>query len=214
MKKITLFIVLFACAIFANAQNQEIPINLKYEFQNTLKLSPFELGRAEFQISYERYFNNRKTSLVVFPSIILKQRGEETINGTQLMLQYRFYLSQLNIANQYTLGMFNVGFYSAPYLLGIIAKEQSYYDYMDPKTFEYSFNLISEKTKGAEIGALMGIQLDITKRIVADFFVGGGIRKTAVTQETLLDFEKTYSVFDLGYSGVKPRIGFQIGITF
>lgn len=40
----------------SNLQAQEDSSTQKF---NVIKLSPFEFGKAEFQVAYERYFGNR-----------------------------------------------------------------------------------------------------------------------------------------------------------
>jgi hypothetical protein len=212
MKYLIILIMSVLCQ-FGVAQDMPLEGKFDYQYNNVLRLSPIELGRAEFQVGYERYFAHRTQSLVLNPSIIKGSRGTETKDGYQLMVQYRFYLSQLQRATNETLNMFNIGFYAAPYVLGLTYKETYEYGIYDPLTFEQDFQLIEEAVDALEGGALLGIQLDITRRIVLDFFVGGGIRESNVTSSNT-EGRNEYGILDLAYSGVKPRIGFQMGITF
>ncbi|GLR17193.1 hypothetical protein GCM10007940_18080 [Portibacter lacus] len=185
-----------------------------YPFVNVLKLSPIELGRSEFQVSYERYFKNRAQSIFIAPSIFLSSQGEETKDGFQLFVQYRFYLSHLFVENNNTLGMYNIGFYAAPYVTGLTYKETYEQGIYDPSSGENVYNLIDDKVNAIEGGALMGVQFDITSRIVLDFYLGGGIRKSNFESSGDSFSQGGIGLFDLAYTGVKPRIGLQIGITF
>lgn len=209
---ITLTFLLILCQFGYGQENIEIQDS--YAYKNVLKLSPVELARAEFQVGYERYFKGRSQSMLLMPSIFISQDGDEKKDGFQLMVQYRFYLSQLHQKTSKTLNMFNVGFYSAPYVLGLIHNEVYEYGIYDPINLEYVTDLMEEKTESIEGGALMGIQLDITKRIVFDFFVGGGIRRSNVIRNMPEEGYNSYGILDIGYTGVKPRIGMQMGITF
>lgn len=212
MKYSILFLAIMISQFALGQKNLE-NTKFNYEYKNVLRLSPVELGRAEFQVGYERYFANRAQSLVLNPSVIKASRGVEKKDGFQLMAQYRFYLSQLQRETNETLNMYNIGFYAAPYALGLTFKETyEFYNY-SPETNKDNVSLVDETVNAVEGGALLGIQLDITRRIVLDFFVGGGIRESAVTSNNTEDVNQ-YGIFENGYTGVKPRIGFQMGITF
>ena len=212
MRFAIIFLVSVLCQ-FGYGQNMPEDDKYTYEYKNVLRLSPFELSRGEFQVGYERYNAHRDQSLVINPSIIKLSKGTESRDGAQLMVQYRFYLSQLQRETSETLYMFNVGFYAAPYILGISYKERYEIGVYDPISFEQDYEVVEEAINAIEGGALLGIQLDITKRIVLDFFVGGGIRESNVSTNNT-EGRNEYGILDLGYTGVKPRIGFQMGIIF
>ncbi|WP_235296428.1 hypothetical protein [Portibacter marinus] len=196
------------------AQDKSVEADHLYTYQNLLKLSPVELGRAEFQIGFERYFNNRKTSLNTLISIISGDNGEEKRGGFQAFLQYRFYLSQLYKETHQTLNMYNIGFYSAPYILGLYQNETYSNWYYDPEKGDTQTELVDEEITAGEGGVLLGVQFDITKRIVLDIFMGGGVRQSKIVRNRDASGIEDYGLLDQGYSGVKPRIGLQMGITF
>lgn len=212
MRYLFLFLLLLLSQ-FVTGQNTMQSEEFEYEYKNVLRLSPIELGRAEFQVGYERYFANRDQSIGLFPSLIKSSRGEESRDGFQMMLQYRFYLSQLQRKANETLNMFNIGFYAAPYLIGLTSKETSERYSYNPETFGDEYYFVEETINALEGGALLGIQLDITRRIVLDFYVGGGIRESKVTSTDNIQ-GGDFGIFEAGYAGVKPRIGLQMGITF
>ena len=65
--------------------------------------------------------------------------------------------------------------------------------------------------KQVEGGVLMGIQLIFSEKLSLDLFAGGGLRNSECDQKPIdLDF---YS-FDKGYTGIVPKIGFDIGVSF
>jgi len=188
--------------------------------KNALKISPFEFGKAEFQISYERYFGDRSSSITISPSFILKENSIETKEGIQIEAQYRIYLSHLRGENRNVfLGFHNIGLYTGLYARYLDYKEDyqlMWYDNMSGTAYTGDF---TKEVSAPEGGALIGVQIDITNRILLDFFVGGGIRysdisdsKVGVVPEDY--FYEEYGVFDSEYKGVKPRIGFQIGVFF
>ena len=84
--------------------------------KNAIKISPIEFGNAEFQISYERYFGERKSSIQITPSFILEENGDRSKEGWQAMAQYRLYLTHLKSSEGKSFwGMHNVGFYTGLY---------------------------------------------------------------------------------------------------
>ncbi len=209
---ITLFIMCFA--FITNAQSDH------FKYTNALKLSIFEFARDEIQLSYERFLGeNRTKSLIITPSLIYKSQNDETKTGFQLMSQYRFYVSQVRSDERNTfLGMYNIGFYAGPYAQGLIYSEDYLYSYWNNTGGQYMESIFTKDIKSVEGGVIIGLQFDITSRILMDFFVGGGIRYSKVDDTFDISspdiYRETYNIFDQEYNGVKPKIGFQVGITF
>jgi len=219
MKKI-LLLVITVFMIGPSIQAQEESGH--FANKNALKISPIEFGKAEFQATYERYFGeNRNSSLSIMPSIILEDSFNESQEGYQLMLQYRFYLTHLRKDEGNSIfGMHNFGFYAGFYGLALDYKKDYQRNYYDNDLMESFTDEFTRSQTTFEGGALIGLQIDVTKRIVLDMYVGGGIRKTDLT-DTIEDnpnyennYYNYYDVFDREYHGVKPRLGLQLGILF
>jgi len=191
-----------------------------YEYQNALKISPIEFAQSQFQITYEHYLNNRATSVLIIPTITLKDNGLESKKGIEGMLQYRFFLSHLIKGEHKTLGMHNIGFFTGPYALGMVYNEEYQRGYYMQSRDEYVMDIFEKDIKAAEVGAIIGIQFDITPKILLDLYVGGGIRyaDTEDTFEQVTDTDTNYfdayDVFDQEYTGVKPKLGLQLGFAF
>jgi hypothetical protein len=215
MKKL-LLIIGFFMPLMMSAQDESVA---HFSKKNALKISPIEFGNAEFQLSYERYFGDRSSSIQFTPSFILEENGDESREGWQAMLQYRFYLTHLKSSEGKSFwGLYNIGFYTGVYGLYFNQNEELLRYYYD-NTTGMSFNEIyARKITAGEGGALIGMQVDITPRIVIDFYVGGGIRYTEIDDEFVPPNNENYynyfDVFDPGYKGVKPKLGLQLGITF
>lgn len=189
--------------------------------QNALKFSPFALGNATFQVSYERFFSNRKSSLLIAPSVIIKETNDQSKTGWEMMSQYRYFLTHTRKDQQKTfLGVHNYGFYTGVYGLFFVSTEDYQVNYWDNTDGSQKNEMATKEVDAIEGGVLLGIQVDITPRILIDFFVGGGIRNTDVMDSFLDDNPPTdyyyndYGVFDPEYKGVKPKLGLLIGITF
>lgn len=191
-----------------------------FQYKNALKINPVALANAEFQMTYERYFKDRAYSLSIVPSIIVKDNPELSKLGFQLMGQYRIHLSNFNIeSNNNFLGFYNYGFYAGVYGLYLDYQEDYFQGYYDETYENYISGEFEKDVQAGEMGALIGIQMDISARILIDFFVGGGVRKAEVNDTYYdvvnpLDYYQSYGVFDVAYTGVKPNIGLLLGITF
>lgn len=186
---------------------------------NALRISPFEFKHAEFQLNYERYFNNRSSSIIIAPSVFLKENNEENIEGVQIIGQYRFYLTHFNKENQPNfLGMYNYGFYTGLYASYLKYTEDFKDGYWNEESQNYIALKFRKEVQAIEGGALVGLEVDVTQRIQIDFYIGGGVRYSDYTntyEDLAPDEEYPYiGIFDPEYQGVKPKVGFSIGVTF
>lgn len=196
---------------------QETP---RFEYSNAFKISPIEFGSSRFQITYERYINDRSSSFLAIPTIILKENGQESKKGFEMMLQYRFFLTHLRKGINKTLGMHNIGFYAGPYINGLVYNEEYQNGYYIDMEQMYVTDTFEKDVRSGEAGALIGVQFDITPKILLDLYVGGGIRYSDVTDtfedvvDDVFNYGRYYDVFDLEYTGVKPKLGLQLGFAF
>lgn len=189
--------------------------------KNALKVSPFALGNARLQLTYERYFNDRRSSLLFSPSVIIKETNDQSKYGWEVMGQYRIFLTQIRKDQQKTfLGVHNYGFYTGLYGLYFIYNEDYTVSYWDNSNGIQKTEKATKEVDSLEGGVLLGVQIDITPRIVIDFYVGGGIREADV-MDSFLDnnpptdfYYNDYNIFDPEYQGVKPKLGLLLGITF
>lgn len=210
---LSILILLFPNIVFG----QESTILDQEEYKTRLKVSPIQFGQSYFEFTYERMIDQGRKSFSISPMIMLKRNSSEEFQGIQLELQYRIYLKQLNKETHNTWIFSDLDLYSGFYINGLTYNEDyqaGYYDVEQDLFVEEQFN---KTIKGAETGVFVGLQLGISKRIVVDFTVGGGVRYTDVMDE----FENVpaeynynyYDVWDIEYLGVKPRLNLQVGIT-
>lgn len=61
-------------------------------------------------------------------------------------------------------------------------------------------------------GMLFGWSFSFANRINLDIYTGGGLRKAFHSGNNYLNY--TENVFDVGYSGIVPRLGIDIGFWF
>jgi len=211
MKKVIALIgiVLFvAIPLFSQSNAENI---------HALSINPIHFGRSEFQILYELKHNNNKNSVVLAPSIILKESRDNVARGFQVMAQYRFYLTTFNKKDRHTfLNVYSYGFYAGGYSLYLDSDEEYSQGTYDPYTGQYLNKKYERSIEAIEGGAMLGVRVDITKRIILDFNIGGGIRKskTTDTYEDSQEFIFDYGLFDRAYTGVKPKSELSLGVTF
>lgn len=189
--------------------------------ENALKINPFALADGKFQITYERFLMGRSSSLLISPSVIIKESADQSKSGWEVMGQYRLFLSHKREDQQKTfLGVHNYGFYTGLYGLYFIHREDYIVRFWDESDNQQKSEEATKEVDAVEAGVLLGIQIDITPRILIDFYVGGGIKEADVTDSFLENNPPTdyhydsYGVFDPEYHGVKPKIGLLLGITF
>lgn len=213
---ILFFICLFCLGTIAQAQEASAHFSEK----NAIKINPIGFGNASFQITYERFLGDRNSSILLSPTITLKETNEESIEGWEAMAQYRFYLTHVRKDKQKTfLGVHNYGFYTGVYGLYSQYQEEFRRGYWDDVNQVEVIDDYEKNINAFEGGALIGIQIDVTQRILIDFYVGGGVKQADIT-DTYLEtappnyYYETYGVFDPEYKGVKPKLGLLIGFTF
>jgi len=206
------FLILFLFPlIHLNAQDEyRIDQN-----NNALKISPIELSNSEFQLSYERFFNNKQLSIIFTPTLILKDNFDRNLEGYQGNIQFRFYIKHFKTNQGQTL----FGFYGATYGQYLYSTEVHSRIMDDPSYGEGETEDFHKDVKALESGALVGVQMNVTQTIVIDLTFGLGVRK-AYTQEdniTMLSdagHYETQKIFEPEDQGFKQKLGLQIGIAF
>ncbi len=212
--KIILQFLIILIPFCANSQSDH------FDQKNAIKISPVEFSRAQFEMSYERYFGDRSSSLVLLPSIYLKDDIMESKEGFQLGAQYRFYLSHVRSDEKSVfLGFHNVGLYTGVYAQYLDYTEDYQFYWWDMEKMESVTLGMTKDVTSVEGGAIIGVQIDITKKILIDFYIGGGVKYSDLTDTKTdiinpNDYYEDVSVFDPEYKGVKPKLGFQLGFLF
>ena len=101
------------------------------------------------------------------------------------------------------------GVYAGLYANGkyFVEQYERYYHYNNT----YSSTNYDYDIKQVEGGVLMRIQLIFSEKLSLDFFAGGGLRDSDFDHKPIyIDFYSPYR----GYTGIVPKIGFDIGVSF
>jgi hypothetical protein len=195
MKKIILSSVLFLFAISAFSQS------------TLVKISPFHLFDGTFYTSLERNLNNDR-SIYLAGGYRLSDNGDDY--GWMGELQIRKYLFRFNKFKSLEESPFS-GVYGGLYANGKYFSEfdEDLYLY-DYENNDYYYEDQNYEIKQGEGGVMMGIQLVFHKKLSLDFFVGGGLRSSEINGNYN---GRPYSP-ERGYTGIVPKVGFDVGISF
>jgi len=197
------------CSIKVNGQN--------VQYKNVLKISPVQFANSTFEVNYERYFKEKRHSVVISPALLLKQNNPESLIGFKGNLQYRYYFTHLHKDTHKTWIFSNLAFYGGSYVQALTAKEEYWGSYSN-ENYEYITDIFEKDINSIEGGVLLGMQIDIIPRLALDFYFGGGIKYADVedTITTYLDPNRveSYGVLDREYTGVLPKGGLQLGFNF
>ena len=191
MKKITIIICSLFIFSFAQAQDKANAL---------IKNSPFHFFDGTFHLSYEKSLSSNK-SINISAGFHLRDNNNYSDNqniGWIGELQLRRYLLH-KVDNKSKLN----GFFVAPYVKGgyfSVEEENYYYD----EDIEYS---TTKEIKSFQGGVLMGYQIVFSDIVALEFFLGGGMQYA--------DSDYHVDIYQVkGYTGVVPRIGFNVGVSF
>ena len=178
--------------------------------RNIIKLSPFHFAEGTFLLSYEHLMANQKSSLMLMAGL----HSREDFNlprpsfGFQEEVQYRLYVAPpSNTGAGGRNFLFFKGFYAGPYVY-------HRYRQQSREVFDWILQantIVNENINEVSTGVILGAQIAFANRLFIDFYTGGGIKRSFGRDESV---QTNFSPLDLGYNGVIPKVGFQIGIGF
>jgi len=211
MKKI--FSIVLCLGLFAGlarAQEGEAP---EPPVRNIIKFSPFHFVESTFLMAYERMMPSNKSSIYVNAGIHSRENSNffnggnpQPSFGFQGEVQYRAYVAVPRETSVRDKGFFYFkGIYGGPYAYFRYRNESS--SQWDPITLTYD-NTPQDITEYSG-GVVMGVQFAIVNKLYMDFYTGGGIKFSQGGNDNVYR-----DVTSVGYTGVVPKVGFQIGIGF
>ena len=192
MKKFILILCLSVASTFIFAQNALV------------KVSPFHFLDGTIYTTYERAIKNN-TSFALSGGYRLSDNGDEYGWMGELQLRKYVFKPAINESSESKLA----GFYGGLYFNGkyLVENHASHYwqnDIRIKNNYEY-------EVKQMEGGIIMGVQILFSSKLSLDLFAGGGLRDAQFENKPLgLEF---YSP-ERGYTGIVPKVGFDIGIAF
>jgi hypothetical protein len=177
---------------------------------NIIKLSPFHFAEGTFLLSYERIMANEKSSIMLLAGLHSREDANlpKPSFGFQEEVQYRFYVSPpKNTGAGGRNFLFFKGFYAGPYVAHRFRQQSR-------QVFDWILQantIVDENINEVSSGVVIGAQIAFANRLFVDFYTGGGIKRSFGRDNSV---QTTFTPLEVGYNGVIPKIGFQIGIGF
>lgn len=193
MKKIIITIVIFITFIscfFAQETSEVDTIQYK---KNYFYLNPLQTVFYTVQLGYEKAFSDNNQSILICFGYYREKPNNNIVTGFSEELQYRFFVSS---ESKYPSNKFNFDFYFAPYL------NHKFYNF-DNDIYD-THNLIT--------GIIGGLRFSY-KSFTCDLHCGGGY-KSIFIKHSNITYNGYHEFADIGYEGILPKLGFQIGYKF
>jgi len=220
MKKIAIVLAL-VCLSALPALAQRVGYSPK---KNALRFSPIYLVGNTFELSYEKYFNKGKTSLVFTPGLFLRENrwdawsNERSEKGFLATTQLRFYYSvNEKMAKKPVQQSTRIKLFAGPYYR-MRYQEDNYREFGRLAGPEFSFEDGNDKFQDIilanEGGFIFGFQTITFDRLIFDVYFGGGYKHTQAVSDNPFGPTVSDGFFAVGYSGVIPRGNVQIGFAF
>ncbi|MBL4654970.1 MAG: hypothetical protein JKY33_04010 [Bacteroidia bacterium] len=187
---------------------------------NYFYFDPFQVFGGVFQIGYEKDAGNVSFALLI--SGILRERSWNDAYRAGLGGEFQVRFHQYNYVKLKKIdpekASYNHIVYFAPFFkyqnVNDRYTETDWVDCSTPAnpwgnwceiTIEHN-NLVTSYAGGI----IFGMKMILMKKMVLDFYAGGGLKISTVVGD-LNDYNGLWS---LGYSGVMPKLGFQLGANF
>ena len=222
MKKIHTALLLAALMVPAAAQ--DFSPETYTQKRNVIKLSPWQLLGSKFEVGYERYSKDYMSSFQIIGTVIARKRSTWDFDipteryGFEGMGMYRFYYKGLNQPKNPLYRTATIRIYVAPYARAKYMQEDySTLQWQGGITFSDGDTRLQDQSESYEGGFLTGVQLTAWDRFTFDTYFGAGWRYSNVVSNNPFQDEtqiRSDNITNVGYSGIVPRINFQIGIAF
>ena len=201
MKRTTLFIIALLSLTTLNAQ------------ERLIKISPFHFSDATFNISVEKSMKSDYT-LNFSGGVHLLEDGWDARDekGVTSEIQLRKYVLSFRNSESKLNGIYVAPFAQISYFRMHNIYRNWIYEY-DDVTGDYVGSFLEEtnvnaSSKSGQAGVVMGVQYIMSDVILVDFFLGGGVQY-AVESGNRDRYNDIGSRF---YTGVMPKIGFNVGV--
>jgi hypothetical protein len=214
MKKYFLTILALICFVPALFAQREavIPDAVEPEQEpvlNILKISPFHFIEGTFMLSYERMLRDQTMSIMVSAGIHSRERwfDESEQFGFQEEVQLRFYvLPPNNVSARGKRFFYFKGLYAGPFAAHRYRNQTlQVFDWILQQNVS-----TNERINEISGGVLLGAQMAFGNRLFLDVFLGGGVKRSFGRESG----QGGVSALEVGYNGVIPKGGIQLGIGF
>lgn len=199
--KARIFVIasLFAITLTANAQDNEKKSEKKYDNSFSIALASLPIGN--FQLNYERRINDSWGVKIGMGGSFV-DRDDKKKEGLNSEIYLKYYVLDSKREKKY----YNI--YFSPYVEYKNTSVTFYDDYTYMGAFDKQ--VITYNSMGG--GFLFGQYFVLGKRLILDFYFGGGIRKNFNTEAENIMYND--NAFQEGYNGIIGKFGLDIGFNF
>ncbi|PLX06173.1 MAG: hypothetical protein C0596_16965 [Marinilabiliales bacterium] len=173
-----------------NSTNSEYEANYQ---KNYIYINPIQPVFYTLQMGYERVFKENKRSIIICLGIYREEYDFIKNKGFTDELQYRFYINSNESDDRNKL---TFDYYLGPYF------NHKFFDINRSRYTAHNFIL----------GAVGGLRLSY-KSFALDLHVGGGY-KHVIFGGYHTNYNGYEEFSDIGYTGILPKLGVQIGYKF
>ncbi|MEM1000511.1 MAG: hypothetical protein AAGN35_25890 [Bacteroidota bacterium] len=215
MKRYLLLLFALACIVPQIQAQREAVLNVEAEekpqspVNNIIKISPFHFIEGTFLLSYERMLKGGSMSIMLNAGVHSRERvfdgGDQF--GFQEELQLRFYvIPPKNTSIRARRFAYFKGLYAGPFLGHRYRDESiSVFDWILQQTVGVQQNV--NEFSG---GVILGSQIAFGNRLFLDVWVGGGVKRSTGRDPSVTNV----TAVEVGYNGVIPKGGIQLGVGF
>ena len=135
-------------------------------------------------------------------------KNNTSLSGFGLEFQYRKYIIRSNMNDPK--GFYFNGLYAGPFFSYNRNKYKR--EFTENQNTPIAININqSEILNSYSAGAIFGVQFSIEDKFFLDLYVGGGARHNVSEGDKI---SPRSNFLDVGYSGVLPKLGFDLGVGF
>lgn len=197
MKKTMILIFLLAVA-YASGQD-------KKEYKNQMRFSIGHFFENSLYFNCEMLLKNNNSFLLGAGPVYSEISGESK-SGYRSEVQYKLYITSKEGKNSI------IRIYVAPYLTYKYLENRSEYTVWSNNT--YIAAIAKNYFHSFCPGIIAGWNIIAYHRLVFDFYIGGGMKRTFDGDFVGKINYDNNNIFAPGYNGVIPRFGFEMGFTF
>jgi hypothetical protein len=186
--------------------------------KNSLRLNTFNLAQSQLKLSYERLLNDEKLGLNISPILTLKGNNE-AIKGIGGEIALRSYILSSKKDSAKIKGKVFAGI---GFEMNYLEVTSSYYNdyYYEYDVYYQTYEDKTDYFNNYQLSVTMGYQMVIHNKIALEWLVGAGLkdndRGDSYNNSVYYGSysSQSNSPFQVGYVGIVPKLGFNLGFVF
>lgn len=232
LKKVILGIVTLGFTFTTSAQTEAGEFKLKdIEYKNQFFMLPTSLADQIVQFGYERKFSKNNSAMIQLGMYLEGSDAlqDPTVNGSGIRVEanYNMIFDNMSKKNNHELNFYlapYVNYFSANFKIGTDYYNKKYArEYIEDSLGNSTYTLTEDSlTSDANtninhlgLGATIGLRWTVSKRLVFDFYAGGGAQlSNYVGEDKLRQPLRDQFVGNFTTQGVLGRGGIRVGILF